>query len=248
MTAIGGGAENSSSRGLEAAHQGAKGMNTNGKEPHKQFTNRQNLRSAMTHMASGESWSAVVLDEGGKYVVSYEIVTAGRKLIELIRSHRRYRAFTPYESSVATVKDTSSLTVSSVEWEKSLWLEDGVVQIRNQHRSYGRSREWTLPDHGTITNVRMMQGEMRDRRTVINVPSVVDMRTAYEQLYDGMDIRINILNGGRETVRVCRTLDVKCNAVCTDSRRETLMSMHGRVERKGEITSYGTHMRVEYEG
>eukprot|EP00952_Eustigmatos_sp_NYUAD-ZCMA_P014029 55111-Eustigmatos_ZCMA.PRE.1 len=244
LAARGGGADNGSTRPFEPAHQFPKKLTHNGKQVHLQFTYQQNLRAAMTHLATGEPWEPVDIDDGTEMVVDYKTVQAGQVLIDLIKSNEKYRMYTPYDSSVATVKESSSLAVACVDWERGLWLDDTVVELRNRYSSTKADRKWVLPrDSDTLIRNPTVYTES----DCLNVLVIGMIQSVYDELYsayEGVHIRL----GPAERATLCRTLDVLTNVVPSDERRDRLLSVHARIEKGGCATRYGTHLRVTLDG
>jgi hypothetical protein len=92
MSDIGGTIRNSSSRIFETLQAETRKTKHNGKSVHKTFTDRQNLRQCIAHMAMGEEWAAVEVEDGA--VLGTRQVRAGdalRDLLEYAQVHEECR-------------------------------------------------------------------------------------------------------------------------------------------------------------
>lgn len=248
---LGGSIRNSSSRIYETLQAESRKVKHNGRGIHKILTRRANMRQSIAHMAMGEPWEAVEVKNG--VVVGVREVRAGCALIDLLTNVSRYRLWTPLVSSIAGVKGTSPLSVSCVDWERSVRLSEEVVEPRAIIRSSKRTRAWKLPARpwqGTQDNLVRLRYQTRTRvyvydgdRPLVDLPSAMEVTAARTRLSE-VEARGEAAAG--DEVLVSRDLDIMTKVEATDPRRQPLVRIRGRREKEQSIASFGHHVRIDW--
>lgn len=247
---MGGSVRNSSSRIFETLQAETRKTKQNGRSVHKIFTNQQNLRQCISHMAMGEPWDAVEVKNG--MVVGVRRVRAGKALIEMLMGVAKYRNMTPLVSSIAGVKGASPLSVSCVDWERSVRLTEGVAELRSVLRSSSRSRGWRLPERPWQDRILELRREARTsvfifsgREWRVNLPAAAELNRAWSRAgAEGQ--RLSTLAHAEDHVLVSHDLDVMTDVPASDPRRQPLIRIRGRREGAHSIERFGHHVRVEW--
>jgi hypothetical protein len=159
-------------------------MTNNGRtDVHLQFTERQNLLQAVCHAAAGEPWEAVRVSKDGKFVLGPpKLITAGPALLEMFEHFRPLSRFLPYSSSLASEKDSTTLALDSLDWQKSVELSESVVRVRAQVVNLKHRPLWDLPCKGEDFSSVSTALKLHDGKGVPRLPSVGLFKQAYQRL------------------------------------------------------------------
>jgi hypothetical protein len=201
------------------------------------------LIEAIRYMASGRSWQALEVEKGPSrrlIVVEHHEVKAGEGLLDLIKTVPKYAGLLPFSTSIAGARETSSLAVPTVDWERAVRLNGSVVKCKNVVRSTRKNFTWTVGQG--------MAGHSfaRGKHCNILLPTVMEIDQAI-QLGSCMG---SWMERDVDNVRVCLTMDIMTNVLPEDPRRQRLLSVQARrTEEDGiEVRRYGDHVKMEFDG